>query len=86
MTTTNYRFSSDDIKKNMNDVVLLMTYLTSLRLSVPTQTIWIVNSESVHKRSKGPWLSCMLCFIVFLSLSHVVWYLIISIPDLCLLT
>ena len=85
MTTTNHGFSSDNIN-NMSDVVLLMTYLTSLRLSVPTQTIWILKSESVNKRSKGPWLSCMLCFIVFLSLSHVVWYLIISIPDLCLFT
>ena len=29
------------------------------------------------------WLSCMYCFIVFLSLSHVVWYLNVSISDLC---
>ena len=39
------------------------------------------------------WLSCIWCFLVFLSLSHVVsynvgqvWHLIVSIPDLCLLT
>ena len=37
------------------------------------------------------WPSCMLCFIVFLLLPHVAsWgqarYLIVSIPDLCLVT
>ena len=30
--------------------------------------------------------SCLWCLIVFLSFSHVVWYLIVSIPDLCRLS
>ena len=36
-------------------------------------------------KTKGlnSWLSCVLCFLV-LSLPHIVWYLIVSIPDLCL--
>ena len=31
------------------------------------------------------WLSCIRHFVVLLLLSHTVWYLIVSIPDLCLL-
>ena len=36
------------------------------------------------------WLSCVCCFLVFLLLFHIcvldqVWYLIVSIPDICLL-
>ena len=30
------------------------------------------------------WFSCVLCFLLFLSLSHMVFRLIVSIPDLCL--
>ena len=37
-----------------------------------------------HLLGKGltSWLYCMLCFLEFLSLSHQVWYLIVSIPSL----
>ena len=31
------------------------------------------------------WLSCIWCFSCVLSLSYMAWYLIVSIPDLCLL-
>ena len=46
--------------------------------------LFIAALRSLAVKGLTSWLSCMRCFLLFLSLSHVVWYSIVSIPDLCL--
>ena len=52
--------------------------------------LFIATLWSLAGKGLTSWLSCELCFLIFLSLSHGVlgqfWFLIVSIPDLCLFT
>ena len=57
-------------------------YLYFMFVFVMLSYLW-----SLVGKGLTPWLSCVLCFLVFFSLigiSGQVWYLIVLIPDLCL--
>ena len=52
-----------------------------------TQRVSLIINQLLAWKGLTPWLSCMWCFVAFLSLSlGWVWYLSVLIPDLCLLT
>ena len=74
--------------------LLWISFVIKYFMFVMLSCLFIAALSSPAQKGLTSWLYYMLCLIVlfFLSLSHVVhvldqvWYLIVSIPDLCLLT